>query len=127
MKARRRLCQPRPLFPGSIERDSLGFLCHVNVFEMRSVQIVRLLFRVQSELGQIGWNDLLGFSENVGQLRRPRLVVSGEEGMRHARLSRSTRTSNTMNVVLDRERKGIVDHDLNVGNIKSTRSNVRGN
>lgn len=55
---------------------------------------------------------LVGLAKHVLQRASVSLVKACEESVAYSSLSPTTRATNTMYVVLDRQREGVIDHDL---------------
>mmetsp|Transcript_70320 Transcript_70320/g.197182 ORF Transcript_70320/g.197182 Transcript_70320/m.197182 type:complete len:220 (-) Transcript_70320:918-1577(-) len=76
---------------------------------------------------------LLGVSQNLDKVTGMRLLVLSTLGVRAEQahceplLARTARSPDSVHVVLDRQRKGVVDNELDVLHIEAAARHIRGN
>ncbi|CAH0053234.1 unnamed protein product [Clonostachys solani] len=74
-----------------------------------------------------GWDLLVGFLEELHKLSDDTTVATVEEGSGNTRVSSTTSTTNTVDVVVNVSRQVIVDDVGDIGDIETTGSNCSGN
>mmetsp|Transcript_32244 Transcript_32244/g.84535 ORF Transcript_32244/g.84535 Transcript_32244/m.84535 type:complete len:235 (-) Transcript_32244:1109-1813(-) len=113
----------------SVEGDLGGRLHRPPAAREGAIHLVLLLLDRRSELEEFIRDRLARLAQHVLQRAGERLFelgASGEERVRQARLAAATCPSDAVNVVLDREREGVVDDRLDVRNVEAARGNVGG-
>lgn len=51
-------------------------------------------------------------------------ILRCEEGMGYTLVASAARSTNAVNIIIDGEGEGVINHILHFGDVKSTRSNV---
>ena len=92
---------------------------------MRPVQLVLLLLDCATKTHQLLRHVLAGLSHHLLQLAGVALIPRLEERLTYPALTRPSRTSDPVHVILDREREGVVQHHLHVRYAQPASGDVR--
>mmetsp|Transcript_1216 Transcript_1216/g.4516 ORF Transcript_1216/g.4516 Transcript_1216/m.4516 type:complete len:670 (+) Transcript_1216:981-2990(+) len=87
---------------------------------------VLLLLDGGAKLVEIFGDGGSGLRQDVDELPGPRLVVHGEKGVRRPRLPRPPGPPDSVDVVLDGEREGVVDDAFDVGDVEPAGGDIGG-
>src|SRR5690349_18810162 len=118
----------RELIYSTLLEADLGGCLHgliAHILEVVTVNRVGLLLDSASKLAELIGDLHSSIVQHINQRSTKSLLVYGEERMRRSGLSSTTGTSNTMDIVLYRQRECHVDHMCDACNINTTSSHIR--